>query len=385
MTTTSVNVAAVAARGSTTAGIQEAIDALPDSGGVVHLPPGRYRLRRSVELRSNVTVRGDGPATVITRARPVVVPLTRASDGGRKTVHVERTGGIRPGDEVYIGDEESLGWWASHCIVREVRDTALRLEILHGNRKYTFRPNRNARVATWFPAFWLRDLTGVTIENLTIDGGVKRHRHTICDFVVAAIHARGAEHVRITGVTVRNWSGDGIGLQGGRDAIVSGCVVENCAGHGFHPGTSITESLWCNNIARGNTRDGLFFCLRVTHSSARGNVLVGNGGHGIGGLTDPDRYNVVTGNVCAENGRHGIDADRAVGAVIQGNLCRGNSRSAPGQFAGIYLAGHRDCAVTGNVCIDDTARPTQRRGLVAIDPVGPNTIADNHCPPSASA
>jgi polygalacturonase len=48
---------------STTAGIQEAIDPLPAGGGVVNLPAGRYSLRRSVQLRAGVTVRGDGQAT----------------------------------------------------------------------------------------------------------------------------------------------------------------------------------------------------------------------------------------------------------------------------------------------------------------------------------
>ena len=41
---------------SSTAGIQEAVDALPRSGGTVLLPPGRYPLRRSVQLRSAVTL-----------------------------------------------------------------------------------------------------------------------------------------------------------------------------------------------------------------------------------------------------------------------------------------------------------------------------------------
>ena len=43
---------------SPTSGLQEAIDALPASGGTVLLPAGVYPLRRSVLLRSNVTLRG---------------------------------------------------------------------------------------------------------------------------------------------------------------------------------------------------------------------------------------------------------------------------------------------------------------------------------------
>jgi hypothetical protein len=376
-----LNAADFAGPGSTTAGIQEAIDALPAGGGAVRLPPGRYPLRRSVELRSGVTLRGEGPATVLACPEEILTPLARRSDGAQRKLYVKRARGLRVGDELYIGDDECEGWWASHCLIREIRGKTLALEVLHGERKHKFLPARGARAANWFPALWLRGVRDVTIADLAISGGARRPRRERCDFVVAAIHARGAENLRVRDVTVRNWPGDGIGIQGGRGAVVTGCAVEGCAGHGYHPGTGLAESVWADNLARGNTRDGLFFCLRVTHSTVRGSVFVANGGHGIGGLSDPDRYNVVAGNVCADNGRHGIDADRAVGAVIQGNVCRNNSRRAPGEFAGIYLAGHRDCAVTGNVCADDQPRPTQLRGLVARDPAGPNVVVGNHCPP----
>jgi len=366
-----------AARGSTTAGIQEAVDALPAAGGEVRVPPGRHELRRSVELRSGVRLCGSGPATVLTRPSPVIVPLARPAHGASRSASLRSTRGLRVGDELYIGDDECEGWWASHCVIRGIRGTELALEVLHGERRHRFLLARGAFAANWFPALWLRGVRDVSISDLTIDGGIRRHRREKCDFVVAAVHSHRAEDLRVANVTVRNWPGDGIGVQGGRSALVSGCTVENCAGHGYHPGTGLTQSVWADNFARGNTRDGLFFCLRVTHSTVRGNVLVGNGGHGIGGLADPDMYNVVAANVCADNGGHGIEAAQAIGNVIQGNLCRNNSRSAPGKFAGIYLSEHRGCAVTGNLCVSDAKPPTQLRGLVEERPAGLNVVADN--------
>lgn len=377
-----VNSSDFAGRTSTTAGIQEAINALPRGGGVVRIPPGRHALRRSIELRSGVTVRGEGPSTVLTRPKEVWVPLAKPGNGVSKTLQLkQRARGLSVGDEIYIGDQATGGWWASHCIVKENGGKTLSLEVLHGDKKHRFLPQRGAFAANWFPAFWLREVQDVTIESLTIEGGARREKREKCDFVVAAVHSRDCKDIRVLNVTVRNWLGDGIGIQGGKGALVSGCTAENCSGHGFHPGTSITQSVWADNFARGNTRDGLFFCLRVTHSTVRGNVLVGNNGHGIGGLTDPDAFNTVIGNICAENGRHGIDADRAVGNTIQGNVCRGNSRLVPGKFAGIYLAGHKHCVVTGNVCVDDSQDPTQLRGLINCDPVGRNTVKDNECWP----
>ncbi|HOX06456.1 MAG TPA: right-handed parallel beta-helix repeat-containing protein [Planctomycetota bacterium] len=362
---------------STTAGIQEAVNALPAGGGTVRVPPGRHLLRRSIELRSGVRIRGEGPATVLARPREAVIALAGPSHGASRSVRLRHVRGLRVGDEIYLGDDECEGWWASHCIVTAIRGRELGLEVLHGERKYRFLTERHAFAANWFPAFWLRCVRDVTIADLTIDGGIPRPRREKCDFVVAAIHSRRAENLRVLNVNVRNWPGDGIGVQGGRGALVSGCTVENCAGHGFHPGTGLTESVWADNFGRGNTRDGLFFCLRVSHTTVRGSVFTGNGGHGIGGLSDPDMYNVVAANVCADNGGHGIDADRAVGAVIQGNICRSNSRRAPGEFAGISLTDHRGCVVTGNLCLDDQAVPTQTRGIAESAPAGLNVTANN--------
>ena len=380
-TGTSLDAVDFASGASTTAGIQEAVDALPASGGTVRLAAGRYELRRSVELRSGVRLCGEGPATVLARPREAVVPLARSAHGASPKVSLRGARGLRVGDEIHIGDDECEGWWASHCIVRAIRGCGLDLEVLHGDRKYRFLTKRRAFAANWFPALWLRGVRDATIQDLAIDGGIPRPRREKCDFVVAAVHSHRSENLRVLNVTVRNWPGDGVGVQGGRGALVSGCTVENCAGHGFHPGTSLTESVWSDNLSRGNTRDGLFFCLRVTHATVRGNVLVANGGHGIGGLSDPDMYNVVAGNVCAENALHGIEAERAVGAVIQGNVCRGNSRREPGRFAGIHLSRHRDCVVTGNLCVDDRRPPTQLRGLVDEAPAGLNVVEGNRSSP----
>jgi parallel beta-helix repeat protein len=369
------------AKGSTTGGIQEAVDALPRSGGTVLLGPGKHRLRRRVTLRSNVTVRGEGPATVLTRPREIRVDLAQRVAGKQKTITLGKSAGFRIGDEIYIRDDENNGWASRHVVVRNIKGKRLIVDLLWGSPRWNYLPRRHAYAANWFPAFWMDEEENVTVENLTIDGGVKRHKEPRCDFVVSAVHTRGCKDVRVMNVTVRGWYGDGISIQGGQGGQVSGCLVERCRGHGYHPGTNATGSVWTGNIARRNTRDGFFFCLRVTHSVVQGNVFVTNGGHGIGGLSYPDMYNTVVGNVCADNGTNGIEAARSYGNAIQGNVCRNNSRSAPGKHAGIYLMQHRDNAVTGNVLVDDQERHTQTRGLVSVDPVGSNVIEGNLCQP----
>lgn len=46
--------------------IQEAVNALPDSGGTVFIPAGRYEVAQSIVVdRSNVTLMGAGSGTVL--------------------------------------------------------------------------------------------------------------------------------------------------------------------------------------------------------------------------------------------------------------------------------------------------------------------------------
>jgi hypothetical protein len=62
--------------------------------------------------------------------------------------------------------------------------------------------------------------------------------------------------------------------------------------------------------------------------------------------------------------------------VIQGNILRNNSQSKPGKFAGIYLEGHSNNNVTGNVFIDDQDRPTQKHKIISLNPAGENVIQE---------
>jgi len=362
---------------SVTAGIQEAIDALPEHGGTVFLPAGTYLLRRSVRLRPKVTLRGEGSATVLTRPRERSIRLARRTQKNRTTVALTTAAGLRVGDEVYVRDDTQAGYYSRHGIVRAIRKSVIGLELLECDPERTYSPVRNAYLSNLFPALWIPRADEVTIESLTIDGGLKKHGRRGGDFTCAGIHARISHDLRIRDVTVRNWPSDGIGVQNG-SATVSGCLTDNCRGPGLHPGTGLTFSSWTSNVARSNTGDGFYFCLGVVNAVVQGNLFHRNRRNGLGGLAEPDRCNAVTGNVCAENGEHGIEATRALGNSIQGNICRNNSQREPGKFAGIYLAEHRDNVVTGNVCIDDQEEPTQLKGIESIRPVGHNVITRNH-------
>ena len=363
-------------KSSTTSGIQEAIDALPEAGGTIFIPSGTHMIRRSVVLRSRVTLRGEGPATILLSPKERRISLTKRTIKNKTHATLENTIGLKLGDELLIGDRTQGGYHARHGIIESIRGNVVNLDLLECDPERTYLPSNEAFATNVFPAIWLPRTHEVTIENLTIDGRIKKHRWgPRGNFTCAGIHARTSLDVRIINVNVRNWPGDGIGVQNG-SALVTGCLTENCKGPGLHPGTNISNSIWSNNISRYNTTDGFFFCLGVQQTVVEGNLFYGNTLNGMANLTDPDRYNVLSGNICAENGMHGIEAKSAVGNTIQGNILRNNSQNEPGKFAGIYLENHRDNVVTGNTFIDDQDKPTQTQKIISLDPSGPNIIQD---------
>lgn len=64
-----IRIASSFASGSSTGGIQEAIDALPSTGGIVYIPPGDYTLATYVNInKNNIALIGGGMDTVLTRS-----------------------------------------------------------------------------------------------------------------------------------------------------------------------------------------------------------------------------------------------------------------------------------------------------------------------------
>lgn len=362
---------------SATAGIQEAIDALPERGGTVFIPAGRYVIHRSIRLRSGVTLRGEGAATVLTRRAPVIFTLTATCGPHADSVQVNSTEGLHPGDEIIIADIEQRSWHSRQFVIRSIEGTILKGEIIAGSPARSYAPGRGAWGGHYFPMLHIPNCDGVLIDSLAIHGG--DHPYTRSDdagFTCMAVHAAWATNLRVQRVAVKGWPADGIGAQRGGGVTVTHCLVEDCLSSGFHPGTHLKESLWTNNISRGNL-SGFYFCLGVRHAVVTDNMFVENKGCGIDGLGDPDRDNVIRGNVVARNGLYGIEAHGSLNNVIAGNIVQDNSQRCPGAYAGIYLNSHAGNVVEGNRCGDTQERPTQGRGLIAEDEAGDNLITNN--------
>jgi hypothetical protein len=365
---------------SPTAGIQEAIDSLLGQGGVVLLRNGTYPVRRSLCMRSGVTLRGEGAATVLLRPAPVYFDLTTPSPAEVIEAGLSTVKGLKVGDEIWICDATQGGWHSRHIGIERIKGGKVSGALLAGDAKRRYTPEGGAWGGNFFPMIYIHGCADARIESLAIDGG--QHGYDagrIPDFTCCAVHGYRAEDLVVRSVIVRRWPGDGIGAQGG-SASVTDCIAEDGLSNGFHPGTSLRRSLWANNVARRNGWDGFYFCLNVRNAVVANNHFIENRRHGIGGLAAPDAYNVITGNVIARNARRGIDAPQCLGNVISNNLIQDNSQSLPGAFAGIALENHSGNTVTGNVCIDTQKSPTQAVGIEAFNALGENVITGNLTP-----
>ena len=94
---------------STTSGIQEAIDALPDEGGQVSIPAGRYVLRNSIRVPSRVRLIGEGPATVLC-VRPLKeIALAKDVRKGGRTLTLKNRAQVKVGEAIGVGDDNMRG------------------------------------------------------------------------------------------------------------------------------------------------------------------------------------------------------------------------------------------------------------------------------------
>jgi hypothetical protein len=347
---------------SPTSGLQDAIDAAGPAGGLVVIPPGVYQLRRGLVLRSGITFRGSGPGTILRKGPGALSPLTADASAGATDLVVKDVTGFTIGDAIAVRDRQNVGWHIHHAVVKAVQANHL---VLDHPLARSYRVDQGAVALNYFPALTAKAQLALAAENLQIEGDLARQPATApTDFTFAAIHLVDCTQARVRDVLVTGWPSDGIGVQGGSDAQVTGCQALRCRGHGFHPGTFLTGATFTGNVARDNAWDGLFFCMGVRHTTVCGNVFSGNGWSGIGGLgEDGDEWNSCSSNICAGNGRAGIELNNGRNNTATGNVCLNNSRSAPGRWAGIDVSNCTGCLVTGNRCADDQTEPTQHLGI----------------------
>ncbi|MCE2438960.1 MAG: right-handed parallel beta-helix repeat-containing protein [Candidatus Latescibacteria bacterium] len=282
--------------------LQAAVDYIAGlGGGTVEIGAGTYTMRDSLHLRNRVTVRGQGPESVLFKADAVESPLTLDGDYGEEQITVASPTGFASGYGVSVTDDNSGGFHTVVCT----------LIWADGNTFGASKPmlgdylvSRNARAATTFPVISGYGVEGAEIENLTIQGNRKNNPY-LNGCRGAGIFLYRSHGTRISGCTVEDYNGDGISFQQSNDVSVEDCVCSGNTHLGLHPGSGSGSPTIRNCQATGNGRIGLFLCWRVRNGWFENNALLDNGETGIS-IGHKDTDNTFINNRAKGNGNEGV-------------------------------------------------------------------------------
>ena len=96
---------------SPTAGFQEAVDYLKPDGGEIYVPPGIYKIRRSIVLHSGIYIRGNRNHSIIERLDPCIqIPLVKDCRKGDTEIRPKDISGFFIGGEITVYSDTSWGW-----------------------------------------------------------------------------------------------------------------------------------------------------------------------------------------------------------------------------------------------------------------------------------
>jgi len=346
--------------------LQGAVDYIAGlGGGVVEIGEGEFLMRDSLHLRSFVTVRGIAGKTVLRKARAASSALALDGDYGEEQFTVATAEGFKVGHGVAIWDNNARGF---HTTVARITgrsgntfsiDTPLNADCMVANK---------AQAATVFPVISGYNLEGARVEDLVIEGNKDENVYLDGCRGAGIFLYRGFGTV-IENCVVRNYHGDGISFQQSNDVLVQGCVSEDNAGLGLHPGSGSQRPVVRECIARRNGEDGLYLCWRVRHGLFEKNVLENNGRFGIS-IGHKDSDNLLQDNQVRFNQEDGIffrnETEGMAGHRnrLENNLIENNG--VKGEAAGIRVRGETKDLVFRNNIIRDTRPPEARKQTVGI-------------------
>ncbi len=374
--------------------LQAALDALPETGGVVHLPPGVFRLEKPLVLsRGNTRLQGSGPATC----------LINCMTGGQPTLIV-RPANLEQNPRVHLwrveiahlrlqGDPQAVDGKGSESVsgdgilaqnINEILIEAVGIDHHGGNGINLINCYEDPRIINCI-------LTYNRKAGLNIEGG-----H---DIVVSsnqfeenqlAIRCVDSFNLCMTGNNIDDHLGDGVIIENTYGSVLTGNMIEECQGaavildrdcygitvsanvlaHNFGGGVKLLDAWGCAisaNTFTLNGQDGLF----VGPSSGR---LTITGNHFCDSFIGE-----TTRRSGDQNFAGGIQVQDACDVVICGNQFSGLDGPAVAATSGAA----RIC-VTGNIIRDVNRRAPQPTGAIALEGASDCRISDNILAPEAS-
>ena len=368
--------------GFTNTTIQCAVDrAAMLGGGQVDLSEGVFQMADSLHLRSGVTVRGRGNKTILKKNAMKSARITAFLGYGHYDLLVDKPDVFTLGDGVIVRDDNAIGFYTTVAtLVRREGDTWF----INRPHNHDYLGVNGGVVETLFPVVAAVDVNDVALEDLRIEGNSRNNPVTVNGCRAGGFLALRANRLKVRGVVVRDYNGDGIGFQTCDDAEITDCVVEQCTGVGFHPGSGTNRFHLRGCTARRNGRCGLFYCLRVRHGLLEDSLFEDNGLHGVS-IGERDTDNVNRNLTLRGNGGAGLYirpcsyANAAHNSVVEGCTLDRNCRGKREADAEIVLQGETD----GLRVVGNTIRHNPRKPAILIrKEVRSYEVRDNRIAPS---
>lgn len=298
--------------------IQAAVDALPSTGGTVHLKAGTYTITTAVSVtKANVEIRGAGQATIldVTTASLIAISITGDYCVVRNLrMHFNAATGIQG---IIIN--------ADNCLVNSVA-----IVVVTGGhtRGISYATGIGGRVSNCTLDATAGTLaSGVYMESTHADGSIVG-----CSVVGVRNGFGMIGRGHVIGCTA---DGGNSGIVLGLDAGATACVVRNAVVYGIGNDTGSMR----NTIIGCHVLDcvDIGIWLQEPFSTIIGNVIRNNGSHGISLFgeniySDEANKTIISGNLIEGNGGDGIIiSDKLItsvgvfDSVISGNIIRGNT------------------------------------------------------------
>jgi len=329
--------------------IQRAIDSLPPSGGMVFVKAGVYIVKQTIRLPSNVTLCGEGTATVLKASEEI----------GRN--HFPNNRVIRNADH----ERGNTG-----IVIRDLVVDGGLLGEYHKTGIYGISLENcdNCRIE----GVTVRRCSGEGI--LVAYGGgsvvvkgcvVEENNHGINVHHTSGPVLLSENICRRNGVHKPQYGGIGIFCEAASNLTIEGNLC--------------LENAWAGIVWMGGADEERGIRYPAHDALISGNLCLRNGSQGgifINGTYAPTERFLVVGNLCKENGRDGIWAFKAKEGVICANLCVSNNwpggipGKAEGELldwqvtaSGIRLTDCESVVVVGNRCLDVRPKKFQVYGI----------------------
>jgi len=275
--------------------INNAITALPATGGEVVILDGTYNITASINIpKDNVSIRGSGNATTLKRMYNSTSADSGSTAKGLITLN-EKSG----------------------CKIQGLQ--------IDGN-KATYTASYNCGICLYSSSN--NTVTGNTCNN---------NNYGICLY--------SSSNNTVTGNTCNNNNSCGIYLSSSSNNTVIGNTCNNNSDYGIYLYSSSNNTV-IGNTCNNNSDYGIYLYSSSSNNTVTGNTCNNNNSYGI--RLNSSSNNTVTGNTC-NNNSYGIYLYSSSNNTVTGNTCNNNSN-------GIYLSSSSNNTVTGNTCIRGTGQ-----------------------------